>query len=140
MSQTPPTAEEAPLIAAALAAREKAYAPYSNFQVGAALRDEKGVIHSGCNVENAAYPLGQCAEASAIGAMILAAGVRISMIVIVGPPTVVCAPCGGCRQRILEFASYETPVILASEKGVWQRTCIGELLPSSFGPATLNNA
>lgn len=133
-----PTEEEAALIAAALAARANAYAPYSQFHVGAAIRDEAGAIHHGCNVENAAYPQSQCAEATAIGAMATSGGRRIDALVVVGPEGVVCTPCGGCRQRISEFAAPETPIVIACEAGVLARTTLGALLPSSFTAATLN--
>lgn len=134
----PPTPEEATLIAAARAARARAHAPYSNFRVGAALRDEAGRIHAGCNVENAAYPQSQCAEATAIGAMVTAGGRRIEMIAVIGPDGTFCAPCGGCRQRIAEFAAAGTPVIIAGADGVLARTTIADLLPAAFSPHVLS--
>lgn len=137
---TPPTPQEAELIAAALAAQANAHAPYSGFRVGAAIRDDCGAVRPGCNVENAAYPQGQCAEATAIGAMVAAGGRRIEMIVVVGPDGAFCAPCGGCRQRIREFAAEHTPVVIASRAGVLARTTLGELLPASFGPEALEDA
>ena len=98
------------LLLAARAARERAYAPYSHFAVGAALLDEQGRVHAGCNVENAAYPQGQCAEASAIAHLVLAGGTRIVAAVVVGVADDPVTPCGGCRQRLREFASDDAPV------------------------------
>ena len=125
------------LVDAARAARERAYAPYSRFQVGAALLDEQGRIHAGCNVENAAYPQGQCAEASAIGQLILAGGRRILAAVVVGVAAQPVTPCGGCRQRIREFAAGDTPIHLAGPEGVRKSFTLEELLPFSFGPDNL---
>ena len=115
--------------------REKAYCPYSDFRVGAALIDENGDIHIGCNVENAAYPQGSCAEAGAIGAMVAAGGKRIVTIAIAGgdeDKTRACTPCGGCRQRINEFADGDTLIIMRNDDGEWARYTIDELLPESF--------
>ena len=84
---------------------EKAYAPYSKFKVGAAIFDENGKYHVGCNIENAAYPIGNCAEASAISAMIASNGNKIIAISVTGYGNLLCTPCGGCRQRIREFAT-----------------------------------
>ena len=105
------------LIQAALSVRERAYAPYSDFKVGAAIRDENGAVHTGANVENAAFPLSQCAEASAIGAMIAAGGREIREIAVVGRGNALCTPCGGCRQRIREFATPLTPVHVRRGQG-----------------------
>lgn len=115
-------------------AREQAYAPYSKFKVGAAILDENGAIHSGCNVENAAYPLGVCAEASAIGAMINAGGRRIVKIAVVGGGEKVelCTPCGGCRQAIAEFADDGASIMLQVSDGGVLRYSIAELLPHAF--------
>jgi cytidine deaminase len=93
------------LIAAALVARERAHAPYSRFAVGAAVLDEQGRIHAGCNVENAAYPQGWCAETSALAAMVLAGGKRVHAVAVVADSPQPCTPCGGCRQRLREFAA-----------------------------------
>ena len=125
------------LIDAARAAREHAYAPYSHFAVGAALLDEHGQIHAGCNVENAAYPQGQCAEASAIAHLVLAGGRRITAAVVVGVADEAVTPCGGCRQRLREFAADDCPVWAADLHAVRQRFTLGELLPASFGPGHL---
>jgi cytidine deaminase len=128
----------APLIAAARAARAHAYAPYSSFAVGAALRGGDGRIFSGANVENAAYPLGQCAEASAIGQMIAAGERRIAALVVIGGDQP-CPPCGGCRQRLAEFAGPEIPIHLCAPDGRLLRSVtLGELLPLAFGHDAMN--
>jgi cytidine deaminase len=122
------------LIETAKEARENAHAPYSNYFVGAAIVDEQGNIHRGCNVENAAYPEGNCAEANAIGAMIAAGGKKISVIAAVGGSDKLefCTPCGGCRQSILEFSDDDTRVILINEDGEIQKYSIDDLLPLAF--------
>ena len=129
------------LVVAARAARERAYAPYSRFAVGAALLDEHGRIHAGCNIENAAYPQGQCAEASAIAHLVLAGGRRILAAVVVGVAGGVedqpVTPCGGCRQRLREFAADDIPIWAADLHHVRQRYSLGQLLPASFGPGHL---
>jgi len=125
------------LIAAALAARDRAYAPYSNFQVGAAVRGESGAIYSGCNVENAAYPEGLCAEANAIAAMVLAGERRALEIAVAGGGDELCTPCGGCRQKIREFAANTIPVLICGPDGLRQRFTLGDLLPQAFGPDNL---
>lgn len=125
------------LAAAAIAAREQAYAPYSNFPVGAAVRDETGAIHVGANAENAAYPSGTCAEAGAIAAMVVTGGRRIEAIAVAGPDEPLCTPCGNCRQRIREFATPETPVLVCGPSGIRARFTLAQLLPESFGPESL---
>ena len=126
------------LLAAALAARERAYAPYSEYLVGAALRDEHGRIHAGANVENAAYPQGQCAEASAIGVLIAAGGRRVTEALVVADPAAgLPSPCGACRQRLREFMSLDASIHLAGPAGVLRTVTLGELLPLSFGPEFL---
>lgn len=129
--------EQDALLAAARAAMDKAYAPYSNFHVGAAVLDENGQIHSGCNVENAAYPQGVCAEAGALSAMVLAGGSRARAVLVVGPGDALVTPCGGCRQKMREFAAPETPVLIAGDDGVRAKFTLGQLLPHSFGPEHL---
>src|SRR5580700_2829071 len=124
----------AALFDAARAAQGKAYAPYSRFSVGAAIRAPSGAIYSGCNVENAAYPQGSCAEAGAIAAMALAGERRIEEIVVVGDGEALCTPCGGCRQRIREFADPSTAIHVAGPEGVRRTFTLAELLPESFGP------
>jgi cytidine deaminase len=122
-------------------ARKNAYAPYSKYLVGAALRDEHGVIHSGCNVENAAYPEGTCAEAGAIAAMAINGARRITAISVCGAGDGLVTPCGGCRQKIREFAAPETPIHICDEQGNLKRTfTLADLLPSSFGPDHLEAA
>jgi cytidine deaminase len=125
------------LFAAAKAAQANAYAPYSRFRVGAALRTPSGAIFSGCNVENAAYPQGACAEAGAIAAMALAGERRIKEILVVGDGDALCTPCGGCRQRIREFADSGAAIHVAGPEGVRASFTLAELLPESFGPEHL---
>jgi cytidine deaminase len=125
------------LLAAARAAQRRAHAPYSKFLVGAAVLDELGRVHAGCNVENAAYPLGTCAEAGAIAAMVLAGGRKIGALVVVGEGDALVTPCGGCRQRLREFGLPETPVIVADRDAVRARFTLATLLPESFGPENL---
>ena len=125
------------LLALAREAAGRAYAPYSNFPVGAALRTADGRRYAGANVENAAYPQGQCAEASAIGAMVAGGGGRVVEVVVAAPSAEECAPCGGCRQRLREFADQDTPVHLADLERVHRTTSVAELLPLSFGPESL---
>lgn len=126
------------LIQAAIAAMPSAYAPYSNFQVGASICDENGIIHTGVNVENAAYPQGSCAEAGAIAAMIMGAGRQITALAVAGRGDVLCTPCGGCRQRIREFAGPQTPIYICGPDGLRQTFTLAELLPASFGPDNLS--
>ncbi|MEM9097092.1 MAG: cytidine deaminase [Pseudomonadota bacterium] len=125
------------LIKAAIAIRDNAYAPYSKHPVGAAVLDETGAIHVGVNVENAAYPQGQCAEATAIGTMVASGGRRIVAIAIAGPGPHLCTPCGGCRQKIREFATPDTPILIADTNGLQKEFTLGELLPAAFGPENL---
>ena len=125
------------LFTAAKAAQANAYAPYSRFHVGAALRTPSGALFSGCNVENAAYPEGVCAETSAISAMALAGERRIAQILVIGGGEGLCTPCGGCRQRIREFADAMTAIHIAGPQGLRGTFTLGELLPESFGPGHL---
>ncbi len=131
---------DAALIAAARAARENAYAPYSHFQVGAAVLDELGRIHRGGNVENAAYPQGWCAETSAIAVMVAAGGRRIVAVAVCGVADDPVTPCGGCRQKLREFAGDDTPVYITDLRTVRATHTLGELLPNSFGPNHLKGA
>ena len=112
----------------------RAHAPYSKFHVGAAVRAEDGSIHGGCNVENAAYPQGTCAEAGAIAAMVAAGGKRILECVVIGPGPELITPCGGCRQKLREFATDDLPVHLCGPDGLHRTVTLGQLLPMSFGP------
>ncbi len=122
------------LFAAARAAQSLAYAPYSGFKVGAALATRSGAMFSGCNVENAAFPVGSCAEASAISAMVGAGEQDIAAILVVGDGAALVTPCGACRQRIREFAGPETPVHIAGPDGPRASFTLADLLPHSFGP------
>lgn len=128
------TVDERKLIDAATAVRNHAHAPYSRYRVGAAVMDENGDVHTGCNVENAAFPEGTCAEANAIGSMVAAGGKKIVAIAAVGGTDAIeaCTPCGGCRQCILEFADEHTRVILVGENNTIDSYSIDELLPASF--------
>lgn len=127
----------ADLLDAARRAMEHAYAPYSGFPVGAALRTRSGAIHAGANVENAAYPQGQCAEASAIGAMVAAGDREIAEVLVIAGGADLVSPCGGCRQRLAEFAAADVPVTLAHPDGRSLRLTLGALLPHAFGPVHL---
>ena len=117
---------------AALAVRENAHAPYSNFKVGAALRSQSGAVFVGCNVENVAYPEGTCAEAGAIAAMVASGETALTQVyVVAGSPSPV-PPCGGCRQKLAEFGAGDVSVTLATVDGVERATTIADLLPGAF--------
>jgi cytidine deaminase len=126
------------LVAAAAEVRERAYAPYSRFKVGAAIRTESGAIYQGCNVENVAYPEGTCAEAGAIAAMIAGGHSRIAEIAVIAdsPEPVPC--CGGCRQKIAEFADAGVVVTLATVDGKRKTLTVAELLPGVFTAAHMD--
>ena len=128
------TVDEQQLIDAAKEVRPNAHAPYSGYRVGAALLDDTGTLHTGCNVENAAFPEGTCAEANVIGSMVAAGGKRIVAIAAVGGADEIeaCTPCGGCRQSILEFADENTRIILIGEGKQIDSYSIDELLPAGF--------
>ena len=126
------------LFVAARDAMKKAYAPYSNFSVGASIRANNGKVYSGCNVENAAYPQGCCAEASAISAMVMAGEHQIAEVCVIGNGDALVTPCGGCRQRIREFGNDETPIHVCGPEGLRKTITLGELLPFSFGPENLS--
>jgi cytidine deaminase len=134
---TPTDAQLTALLQAAGAAQTRAYAPYSRFRVGAAVLDDRGLIHAGCNVENAAYPQGVCAEAGAFSAMVLAGSRRVQALLVVGDGAALVTPCGGCRQKLREFAAPDTPVLIADAGGVRARFTLAQLLPESFGPENL---
>jgi homotetrameric cytidine deaminase len=125
------------LLNAADAAMRAAYAPYSEFKVGAAVRARTGAIYAGANVENVAYPQGQCAEASALGALVAAGETAITAVAVVAEKVEVCPPCGGCRQRLAEFGSADTPVYLGRPGATPQTITLAELLPLSFGRSEL---
>jgi cytidine deaminase len=126
------------LVAAARGARAQAYAPYSKFAVGAAVLDEQGRIHAGCNVENAAYPQGWCAETSALAAMVLAGGRRAVALAVCGEASEPVTPCGGCRQKLREFAADDCPVWTTDLQRITGVFTLGQLLPASFGPHHLD--
>ena len=129
--------ETSELIKAARDVRQNAYAPYSEFQVGAALRTASGQVFIGCNVENAAYPEGTCAEAGAIAAMVAAGEQEIAeFVVIAGSPDPV-APCGGCRQKIAEFALPDVAVTMANLEGATETVTVKDLLPGAFNAKQL---
>lgn len=120
------------LIEAAAAAAKRAYAPYSNFHVGAAIRGADGVIYSGANMENASYPQGWCAEPTALSAMLMAGERRIAEVCVWADSATPCTPCGGCRQKLAEFGGPDTLVISAGPTGERGRWTLGELLPAVF--------
>ena len=122
----------ADLFQAASKAMANCHAPYSKFPVGAAIRAKSGKIYAGCNIENAAYPEGWCAETSAISHMIVAGDTEISEIVVVAEKMIKATPCGGCRQRISEFATSKTKIHLCDSNGVLETVTLAELLPASF--------
>jgi len=122
------------LMQEAAAARDKAYAPYSKFKVGAAIRAASGRIYQGVNVENAAYPQGTCAEAGAIAAMVLGGDTVIAEVAVIADATVPVAPCGGCRQKLAEFAGRDVRVSMANLRGETAVMTMGELLPGAFEP------
>ena len=125
------------LFRAAKKVRDKAHVPYSQFKVGAAILTETNEIVVGCNVENAAYPLTQCAEASAIGNLISQGYRTIKEVLVVGSGNLLCSPCGGCRQRLREFANLQTPIHMCNVNQHLKTSTLEELLPDSFGPENL---
>lgn len=125
------------LLRAANAAMRNAYAPYSKFPVGAAVRAISGAIYSGANVENVAFPQGACAEAAALGALVTAGEATITAVAVVAERVDRCPPCGGCRQRLAEFGGPETPVYLGRPGQEFSTETLGELLPGAFGRAEL---
>ena len=125
------------LLRAAEEAMRNAHAPYSNFRVGAALRAPGGAVYAGANVENASYPQGDCAESSALGALVSAGETAITAVAVTAERMDFCPPCGGCRQRLAEFGAADTPVYLGRPGGPRQETTLGELLPMAFGSEAL---
>ncbi|MEL6888873.1 MAG: cytidine deaminase [Pseudomonadota bacterium] len=125
---------------AALAVREQAHAPYSAFKVGAALRTTSGAVFAGCNVENVAYPQGTCAEAGAIAAMVAAGEREIAAVYVVAGSPMPVTPCGGCRQKLAEFAGPDVEVVMATVDGVEERMTMGALLPGVFTTAHMDGA
>lgn len=128
------------LLKAATAVRENAYAPYSNFKVGAALKTPSGAVFSGCNVENVAYPEGTCAEAGAIAAMIAAGESEIAELCVIADSPTPVTPCGGCRQKIAEFSNGDVRVTMATTGGAEQVMTVADLLPGAFTPDHMDNA
>ncbi len=120
------------LVDLARAVRLNAYAPYSNFKVGAAIRATSGAIYTGVNVENVAYPEGTCAEAGAIAAMIAAGDTEIAAVAVIADSPIPVSPCGGCRQKLAEFGKGDVSVTLATTDGLLQNTTLAELLPGAF--------
>lgn len=128
------------LIETARAVRENAHAPYSKFKVGAAVQAASGTIYVGCNVENVAYPEGTCAEAGAIAAMIAGGDTKIAAVAVIADSPQPVSPCGGCRQKIAEFADGDVVVTLATTDGTVLETTVATLLPGSFDAAYMSRA
>ncbi|EEW24516.1 cytidine deaminase [Rhodobacter ferrooxidans] len=128
------------LLKAATDVRHNAYAPYSRFKVGAAIRATSGVIYAGCNVENVAYPEGTCAEAGAIAAMVAAGETRIAEVLVIADSPDPVPPCGGCRQKLAEFADPQVPVTLCTTDGKARATTVADLLPGVFTAAHMDRA
>jgi cytidine deaminase len=125
------------LLELARQAMHRAYAPYSRLPVGAVVRGASGRLYAGCNVENAAYPLGCCAETAALAALVMGGETRLVEVAVMGQSETLITPCGGCRQRLREFADPDTPVHLCNPAGIRQTVTLGELLPLAFGPEHL---
>ena len=138
MADSSQPAPSSDMFAMARTAMTRAYAPYSRFSVGAVVRGASGALYAGCNVENVAFPQGSCAEASAISALIMAGERRIIEVLVMGKGPALVSPCGGCRQRLREFALDVTPVYLCDPDGLRRTVSLGELLPLSFGPVNLS--
>lgn len=132
-----PSASDDALLDAARAVQANAHVPYSKFPVGAAIRTVSGNVYTGCNYESAAYPQGVCAEGAAIGAMVTAGEYQIDTIVTVCNIDTNPTPCGGCRQKIREFATPATTIRVAGSDGFLKTYSMDELLPDSFGPENL---
>lgn len=127
------------LLDAAAAVRLNAYSPYSGFKVGAALRSASGAVYSGCNVENAAYPEGTCAEAGAIAAMVAAGETRFVEVAVIGESAVPVTPCGGCRQKLFEFAAEGARIVMANTEGKTLEMDVADLLPGAFTKGQMDN-
>ncbi len=136
MNKTP---VENQLFALALQARKNAYVPYSRFAVGAAVESGSGRLYAGCNVENVSYPVGTCAEAGAIAAMVAAGEKLIRRILITADSPELITPCGACLQRIKEFSSEHTEILLADTKNIRQTLTVKDLLPFAFNNDDLKN-
>ena len=131
-----PTAD---MIAQAKLMMERAHAPYSNFHVGAVIKGANGKLYAGCNVENASYPESCCAESSAIGVMVADGEKKIAEVLVMAVADDLVTPCGGCRQKLREFAGETVPIYLCSPEGLRHTITLGDLLPLSFGPDHLKN-
>lgn len=131
--KTPPT----DLLNAAIAVLQHSYSPYSHFPVAASVRAENGMIFSGCNVENASFPLGMCAEVGAITSMVSHGQLVIVEALVLVADDQICSPCGACRQRFVELARPDAVIHLCTQKGLYQSITVKELLPLSFGPQNL---
>lgn len=125
---------------AATRVRANAHAPYSGFKVGAAVRGASGAVYAGCNVENVSYPEGTCAEAGAIAAMVAAGETELTEVYVIAQSPVPVSPCGGCRQKIAEFARGDVPVTMATTDGVEEVSTIRALLPGAFDQSHMKGA
>lgn len=128
------------LLKTALKVRENAYVPYSRFQVGAAIMARSGTVYAGCNVENVAYPQGTCAEAGAIAAMVAGGDTEIVQVCVVADAPAPVPPCGGCRQKLAEFAGPDVPVTMATTDGQTLTMTMAQLLPGAFSPSHMSRA
>lgn len=128
------------LLDAARAVRENAYAPYSKFKVGAAIRSKSGALYTGCNVENVAYPEGTCAEAGAIAAMVAAGETELTEVCVIADSPHPVTPCGGCRQKLAEFGRGDALVLVATVDGAETTMTISELLPGAFDQSHMDRA
>ncbi len=128
------------MLDAARDVRERAYAPYSKFKVGAAIRGKSGAVYQGCNVENAAYPEGTCAEAGAIAAMVAAGETELVEVCVIADSPVPVTPCGGCRQKLAEFGRDDVPVRMATTDGEEMTMTLAELLPGAFQKSQMDRS
>lgn len=124
----------------ALKVRENAWAPYSKFKVGAAVRAASGQVYLGCNVENVAYPEGTCAEAGAIAAMVAAGETRLAEVYVVADSPVPVSPCGGCRQKLAEFGAGDMTITMGNLDGIEKTVTMRDLLPGSFDATQMERA
>lgn len=127
------------LLKAATDVQARAYAPYSNFKVGAAIRGASGAVYVGCNVENVAYPEGTCAEAGAIAAMVAAGETKLTEVVVIADSPLPVSPCGGCRQKLAEFSTPDTVVTMTTLQNNAQKMTMADLLPGAFTPKHMEN-
>ena len=127
------------LVQEAARVRENAYVPYSNFKVGAALRAGSGAMYSGCNVENVAYPQGICAEARAIAAMVAGSDTEIKEVAVNDDSPEPVTPCGGCRQKLVEFAAADVKITMATTGGKQVTLTMADILPGAFNTQHMSN-